>query len=208
MFPFFHDIGPGAEQTIIEKIETNVDMDDAIFKMPEKIKKRENLSEDGFKKEVDTYLTLSTKKDVFSGTALVAKEGKTIFKKAYGLAERELNIPNTLNTRFSLASINKMFTAVAVAQLVQQGKLSYDDLIGKYLGADWVRPEVGEKVKISHLLTHTSGMGEYLTDELLGKDLTTADYKALTRVKTLSYEPGEKWQYCNTSNRGRCESAD
>ena len=187
-----------------------VDMDDAVFKMSEKIKEKENLSEhrfkyewenlseNGFKKELDTYLTRSTKKDVFSGVVLVAKEGKTIFKKAYGMADRELNIPNTLNTRFSLASINKMFTAVAVAQLVAQGKLSYDDLIGKYLGADWVRPEVGEKVKIYHLLTHTSGMGEYLTEELLGKYLTTEDYKALTRVQTLSYEPGAKWEYCNT----------
>jgi CubicO group peptidase (beta-lactamase class C family) len=169
------------------------------FKMPEKIKKRENSSKDGFTKELDAYLTRSTKKDVFSGAVLVTKEGKTIFKKAYGMADIELNIPNTLNTRFCLGSINKTFTAVAIAQLVEQGKLSYDDLIGKYLGADWVRPEVGKKVKISHLLTHTSGIGEYLTaDFLLEKYLTTEDHKDLTRLKTLSYEPGSKWQYCNT----------
>jgi CubicO group peptidase (beta-lactamase class C family) len=166
--------------------------------MPEKIKEKVNLSEDGFKKELDAYLTQSAKNDVFSGAVLVAKEGKTIFKKAYGMADRELNIPNTLNTRFCLGSINKTFTAVAIAQLVEQGKLSYDDLIGKYLGADWIRPGVGKKVKISHLLTHTSGMVEYLTDDLLGKYLTTEDYKALTRLNTLSYEPGSKWQYCNT----------
>jgi CubicO group peptidase (beta-lactamase class C family) len=168
------------------------------FKIPEEIKEKENLSEEGFRKKLDAYLTQSTEKDEFSGVVLVAKEGKTIFKKAYGMADRELNIPNTLNTRFSLASINKTFTAAAIAQLEEQGKLSYDDLIGKYLGADWIRPEVGKKVKICHLLTHTSGIGEYLTDDLLGKYLTTEDYKALTRIQTLSYEPGEKWQYCNT----------
>ena len=94
------------------------------FKMPEKIKEKEDLSEEGFKKELDAYLTQSAKNDLFSGVVLVAKEGKTIFKKAYGMADRELNIPNTLNTRFCLGSINKTFTAVAIAQLVQQSKLS------------------------------------------------------------------------------------
>jgi D-alanyl-D-alanine carboxypeptidase len=71
--------------------------------------------------------------DKFAGAVLVAKEGKPIFAQAYGLTDREHNIRNTLQTRFSLASINKMFTALATMQLIQAGKLALDDPLGKYL---------------------------------------------------------------------------
>jgi len=203
LFPYFHEmkIGKFAEQTVIEKIEMNVDMDNSIFKMPE-IGAKKKFSDTGFVKELDAYLTLSTERDIFSGVVLFAKEGKPIFKKAYGMADRKLNIPNQANTKFHLGSMNKMFTAVTIAQLVEQEKLSYDDFIGKYLGTGWVRPEVGKTVKISHLLTHTSGIAEYLTDELLNSSAdiyrTLEDYKALVRKKTLNFKPGTRWQYSNT----------
>src|SRR5215212_668754 len=69
----------------------------------------------------------------FSGVALIAKDGRPVFQHAYGVADRERGIANTLETRINLGSMNKMFTAVAIAQLVAQGKLSYQDPLSKYL---------------------------------------------------------------------------
>jgi CubicO group peptidase (beta-lactamase class C family) len=200
MFPFYHDIT--GEQTIIERMEINVGIDDSIFKMPQKTDRMDQLSDSEFIQELDAYLETNTEKDLFSGVVLVAREGKPIFKKAFGMADRERNIPNQVNTRFCIGSMNKMFTAVAIAQLVEQGKLSYDDLIGKYLGAEWILSEVGEKVKISHLLSHTSGIAEYLTDEFYVSSAETyrtlEDYKPVVKDRPLTFKPGTRWEYCNT----------
>jgi len=200
MFPFYHDIT--GEQTIIERIEMNVDIDDSIFQMPQKTAKPDQLSVSEFVRELDAYLETNTEKDIFSGVVLFAREGTPIFKKAYGMADRERNIPNQVDTKFCIGSMNKMCTAVAITQLVEQGKLSYGDLIGKYLGADWILSAVGEKVKISHLLSHTSGIAEYLTDEFVissaGTYRTLEDYKPIVKEKSLTFEPGTRWAYCNT----------
>lgn len=96
---------------------------------------------------------------------LVAKDGMPILKKAYGLASRAYNVPNRIDTKFNLGSMNKMFTAVAIAQLAEQGKLSFDDTISKHL-PDYPNKAVAEKVTIHHLLTHTSGLGNYFTYQL------------------------------------------
>jgi CubicO group peptidase (beta-lactamase class C family) len=208
MFPFYHDItGENSSNNwmfkiIIERIEMNVDIDDSIFKMPPKTSKPDRPSVSEFVRELDVYLETNTEKDIFSGVVLFAREGKPIFKKAYGMADREGNIPNQLNTKFCIGSMGKMFTAVSIAQLVEQGKLSYDDLIGKYLGADWILPEVGEKVKISHLLSHTSGIAEFLDDEFYkftepGTHWTLEDRKPIVKEKSLTFEPGTRWAYCN-----------
>jgi CubicO group peptidase (beta-lactamase class C family) len=200
MFPFYHDIT--GEQTIIERTEINVDIDDSIFKMPPKTAKMDQLSVSEFVQELDAYLETNTENDLFSGVVLVAREGKPIFKKAYGMADRERNISNQVDTKFCIGSMNKMFTAVAIAQLVEQGRLSFDDLIRKYLGPEWIPSEVGEKVKISHLLSHTSGIAEYLTDEFLISSAeiyrTLEDYKPIIKEKSLTFEPGTRWEYCNT----------
>ena len=73
-------------------------------------------------------------------------------------------MPNTLDTKFNLGSMNKMFTAVTIAQLVEQGKLSYDDPLSKFL-PDFPSAEAAKKIRIKHLLTHTSGLGSYFNDE-------------------------------------------
>jgi CubicO group peptidase (beta-lactamase class C family) len=209
MFPFYHDItGKNLSNNwmlkqIIERIEMNVDIDDSIFKMPQKTAKPDQPSVSEFVQELDAYLETNTKKDIFSGVVLFAREGKPIFEKAYGMADRERNIPNQVDTKFCIGSMGKMFTAAAIAQLVEQGNLSYDDLIGKYLGADWILPEVCEKVKISHLLSHTSGIAEFLDDEFYkfteaGTHWTLEDRKPIVKEKSLTFEPGTRWAYCNT----------
>jgi len=185
-----------------EKVISNTGLEDSLFKMPQKADQPDRLSVSEFVRELDAYLETNTEKDIFSGVVLFAREGKPIFKKAYGMADREHNIPNQLNTKFCIGSMGKMFTAVAIAQLAEQGKLSYDDLIGKYLGADWIQPEVGEKVKISHLLSHTSGIAEYLDDEFYkfaepGTHWTLEDRKPIVKEKSLTFEPGTRWAYCN-----------
>jgi CubicO group peptidase (beta-lactamase class C family) len=98
------------------------------------------------------------KQSGFSGTALVAKDGRPLLEQGYGAADRTRGVPNNPRTRFCIASLGKMFTAVAIAQLVQQGKVSFADPIGKYLRG--FATDVADKVTIADLLTHTSGLGD------------------------------------------------
>src|ERR1043165_3527010 len=102
--------------------------------------------------------------DLFSGAVLVAKDGKTVFAQAYGLADREKKTPNTLKTRFRLGSMNKMFTAVATLQLVQNGKLDLKAPFGNYL-TDYLNKDVASKVTIEQMLTHTGGTGDIFGPE-------------------------------------------
>lgn len=97
--------------------------------------------------------------DKFAGDVLIAKDGRVIFAQAYGLADREHRIPNTLHTRFGMASVGKMFTAVATLHLVKARKIKLDDAVGKYL-TDYPNQEVASKVTIRELLNHTGGTGD------------------------------------------------
>jgi CubicO group peptidase (beta-lactamase class C family) len=140
-----------------------------------------------------------TGSDRFAGAVLVAKQGKPIFAQAYGLADREHTIPNTLQTRFSLASINKVFTAVATMQLVQAGKLALDDPLGRYL-TDYPDKELAAKVTIGELLTNTGGTGDIWGPEFDKHRLqlrTLPDYINLYGKRPLRFEPGSRWEYSN-----------
>lgn len=83
--------------------------------------------------------------------------GKIIFQGAYGEANKDFRVRNNLETKFNLGSINKMVTAIAIAQLVEQNKLSFDDSLSKYI-PDFPYKYSSKKIKISHLLSHTSGL--------------------------------------------------
>jgi CubicO group peptidase (beta-lactamase class C family) len=138
-------------------------------------------------------------KDGFSGAVLVARHGKPIFAQAYGLADREKRIANTLDTRFRIGSMNKMFTATAILQLVQARKLSLDDTVGKHL-PDYPNKHVASKVKIHHLLTHTGGTGDIFGPDYDAKRLelrTLEDYVKLYGNRELLHEPGEGDRYSN-----------
>ena len=150
-------------------------------------------------KDVDAQLSKLTADDQFSGAVLIAKDGKVLWQKAYGLANREAKTPNTLETRFRLGSMNKMFTSVAIAQLVQQGKLKYSDTLAHVL-PDYPNQEVAAKITVHQLLTHTSGLGDFFGEEFRQKkdslhDLK--DYLPLFAGKPLQYEPGQGWAYSN-----------
>ncbi len=154
----------------------------------------------GFKGEIAIYLDDLAAKDSFSGVVLVARDGKPILEKAYGWANRDHEIPNQVDTKFNLGSMNKMFTAIAVLQLAQQGKLAVDDTIVEHL-PDYPNREVAGQVTIHHLLTHTSGLGDFFTAEFLeiSKDRfrTLNDYLPLFVDQPLQFEPGSQGSYSN-----------
>jgi CubicO group peptidase (beta-lactamase class C family) len=152
--------------------------------------------------ELKAHLERLAAADGLSGVVLLEKDGEILLHEAHGEAIKGYDVPNKPDTKFNLGSMNKMFTAVAIAQLEEEGRLSYDDPIGKYLGREWVRPEVGERVRIHHLLTHTSGLGSYFTPEFM--DASRArfrdidDYRTIVDDDSLRFEPGTRWAYSNT----------
>src|SRR6185436_10655890 len=157
--------------------------------------------------ELVTAVRAKIEKDVatdrFAGTAIVARvtngTPKIIFSSAYGLADREKKIANTLDTRFRIGSMNKMFTAVSILQLVQAGKIKLTDPLGKYL-TDYPNKDVASKVTIHQLLTHTGGTGDIFGPDFAAHRLelrALTDYVGLYGARALRYEPGGRWEYSN-----------
>jgi D-alanyl-D-alanine carboxypeptidase len=137
--------------------------------------------------------------DAFAGALLVARHGKVLLQDAWGRANRDSGTPNTLDTRFRIGSMNKMFTAVATLQLIEAGKLALDDPIGKYL-RDYPNKDVASKVTVRHLLTHTGGTGDIFGPEFEQNRLklrTHADYVKLFGSRGLTHEPGARFEYSN-----------
>ena len=153
-------------------------------------------------RELGEFMKKLADADVFSGTVLLAKDGKPVFQGAYGVANKDFNVPNKLDTKFNLGSMNKMFTAVSIAQLVEKGKLSYDDPLSKFI-PDFPDAESAQKIKIKHLLSHTSGLGGYFSDrwnKMSRASVRTVDDMMVVakQDEKLLFEPGTKWQYSNT----------
>jgi len=149
---------------------------------------------------LEAYLAEQAKADEFSGTVLVARKGRVLYEKAFGLANKDFGVPNRVDTKFNLGSINKFFTKIAVGQLVQEGKLSFDDTLGKIL-PDYPNPDARQKVTIRHLLNMTSGIGDFFGPEFEGtpKDRIRSikDYLPLFSSKPLAFEPGIQRKYSN-----------
>ena len=160
------------------------------------------LSDTDIVEQIKGYVERLASRDVFSGTVLLAKGGKPLYRAAFGEANKDFGVRNTVDTKFNLGSMNKMFTAVSVLQLSEKGKLSLDDTLGKFLPPGTMRPEVLSKVRIKHLLSHTSGLGSYFTEEWDGMSRarfrTVDDWMALVKPESLAFEPGTKWAYSNT----------
>ena len=137
----------------------------------------------------------------FIGTVLVAKGGQIVFEKGYGMANIELDVPSTPDTKFRLGSITKQFTSTAILQLQEQGKLSVQDLACKYVDNC---PESWKPVTIHQLLTHTSGipsytaMPEFPKPKFMRQPLSPIEVVMLTKDKPLDFPPGTKYRYDNT----------
>lgn len=154
--------------------------------------------------EVDRYLGGLAAADQLSGTVLVARDGDPVLSRSYGYADREKGLRNRADTIFCLGSVTKLFTAVAVAQLAQRGALSLVDPIGRHL--DGFAADVAGKVTIHHLLTHTSGLGDFTRDAGYFEEAagwTTPEQVMdgtlrYVRTEPLAFLPGSSDAYSNS----------
>lgn len=167
-----------------------------------KIPKHSDLaSKQEIAKELNKYVKRMGKKGVFSGSVLLSKENNIILKKTTGLANRRFNISNNVETKFNLGSMNKMFTAVAIMQLVESGRLSLNDRLSLFIDESWLSKEISQKIQIKHLLSHTAGLGSYFNDiyRSSAKDnfRDLSDYKVLIEGDVLKFKPGKGYAYSN-----------
>jgi CubicO group peptidase (beta-lactamase class C family) len=137
----------------------------------------------------------------FTGTVLVSDHDKVIFKKGYGMANREWNIPNTPDVKFRLGSITKQFTSMLIMQQVARGTIQLDGHLSDYL--PYYRKDTGSKVTISHLLSHTSGIPSYTDDPKFFNEVSRNYYPVDDFIKKfcsgdLQFEPGSKFHYDNS----------
>lgn len=149
--------------------------------------------------KLDEYTNSEVKEGRFSGAVLVARDGKVLLSKGYGMANIENDIPNTPQTRFRIGSLTKQFTAMAILILQERHALNVQDSICKYLPQC---PGAWQPITIHHLLTHTSGLPDYmytvnLTDEDRAYSPLTRDLDRL-RKGSLDFAPGTKFNYCNS----------
>lgn len=149
--------------------------------------------------QLEAQLERATAADAFSGVVLIAKNGKPIFETARGLEDRERRIKNSMQTKFRLGSMNKMFTAVAILQLRDAGKLALDDTLAKWL-PDYPNAQLASEVTLHHLLTHTGGTGDIFGPDYEAnrtKLLTHQDYVNLYGKRNLEFKPGARFAYSN-----------
>jgi CubicO group peptidase (beta-lactamase class C family) len=147
----------------------------------------------------DKILSEQFKTDEPGVTALVSRNGQIIYKKAFGMANLELNTPMQLDNVFWVASIGKQFTSVAILQLMEQGKLKLQDEITKFI-PDY--PTQGNKITIEHLLTHTSGIQNFSgmkdPEKKLALDCSPNEVIDFFKDLPMLFAPGTKWEYNNS----------
>ncbi len=147
-----------------------------------------------FDRQVQAYV----RNGDFSGSILVAKDGRVLFQKSYGMANHEWEIPNSEKTKFHIASVTKTFTAAAILRLEQEGKLKLSDPLSKYV-PDFLN---GERITIAQMLAHSSGLPDYYSlPEYATKKyqrVTLPELIAWVKTKPLDFLPGSKNSYSNT----------
>ena len=149
--------------------------------------------------ETHKRLDALANEDKLSGTFLLAQNGKVLLERSEGNADRSTHVRNELNTRLRLASVGKMFTAVAILQLIDAGKIRLDDTIAQHL-KNYPDPTTAKRVTIRQLLNHTSGLGEIFDDDAQKNKLklkSLSDYITGYGSKPLEFEPGSKDKYAN-----------
>jgi len=149
--------------------------------------------------EIDQVLNEYVKLDLFSGTVLVAKEGKIIYAKAFGEADKDFHVKNTLETKYNIGSIGKTFTGTSIMQLTEKGKLNVMDPVIKHL-PDFPH---GDKILIHHLLTHTSGTHNYFAHPEFAQKMfrirSVGAALPLIYDQELRFEtPGKEFSYSNS----------
>jgi CubicO group peptidase (beta-lactamase class C family) len=149
--------------------------------------------------KIDKILRTQFKTNETGVSALVAKDGNVIYRKAFGKADLELDVDMTSKNVFEVGSITKQFTSVAILMLLEEGKLSLDDEITKFIPT---YPTNGKKITIHHLLTHTSGIKSYTSMQRFGEvmtiDETPLKFIDFFKNEPMDFDPGEKYLYNNS----------
>jgi D-alanyl-D-alanine carboxypeptidase len=155
-------------------------------------------SEQELTSDLDGFLERFSKAGGFSGVVLVARRGQVIFEKAYGDARREPSTPNQVSTRFNIASVGKIFTAMIVFELIEEHKLALGGKICDYLPNYPLKEAC--PITIDQLLTHTSGLPDVITPRLIlavDRFKTPQDYIDTFGRDPLIFKPGKGWAYSN-----------
>jgi CubicO group peptidase (beta-lactamase class C family) len=153
-----------------------------------------------FERRADALLKAHLARGDFSGVVLVAHNGRPIFRRAYGLANREWNVPVTVDTEFRIGSVTKQFTAAAIFQLIEAGKVALDDPVSTYVEG---LPHAWTGITIRQLLNHTSGIADFVQYNgfIHGParlDLMPDQILDLVRDQPLEFAPGSRFKYTNT----------
>lgn len=164
--------------------------------------KGSHLTEKQFLQMITDVIQRICERDVFSGTVLIAQGDELLLTHACGEASKRFHVPNNIETKFNLGSMNKMFTATAVTQIVEKGLLSFEDTIDKHVDESWLPKEITSKITVHHLLTHTSGLGSYFNETYMkgskGLYRKVNDFKPLVKGEKPAFEPGKRFRYSNT----------
>lgn len=149
--------------------------------------------------ELERVVAQAAEDDRFSGVMLIARGSDIVFIRSYNYACRRFGVKNQIDTRFDIASLGKMFTGVAIGQVVEEGLLSFSAPLSRYLPE--YPSEISERVTIHHLLTHTSGLGSIFDG---GWDIASqARFRTFQEIiphfrdRPLLFEPGAAWEYSN-----------
>lgn len=157
-----------------------------------------NLDPTSMQPKIDELVGQYVDLDIFSGVVLVADKGKPVYHKAFGLSNREKNIANTTDTKFIIGSMNKTFTQAVIMNLIDEGKLSYDDKLVTLLKGFTQRGV--EEITVAQLVNHTSGFGDYFSPEFENMPYKNKNIKGITElIKNLDlhFEPGTEDLYSN-----------
>ena len=152
----------------------------------------------------EEFVAEQAAQDQFSGTILLAHRGRTVLARSYGMADKELGIPNRPGTIFNIASLSKIFTGIAACQLAAEGKIDFYATLGTYL--DGFPAQIAGTVTVYQMFTHTSGMGNYQASPLWQHEAKTwttprqefADTMAVIRQSPLLFTPGTAYGYSNS----------
>jgi D-alanyl-D-alanine carboxypeptidase len=151
---------------------------------------------------VEAFATKLADSDEFSGVVLLTRRGELLVRRGYGLADRKTGRPNTPETPFMLSSVGKMFTAVAIAKLVERKQLSFDSTLGSLL-PEYPSAEARDQVTVRHLLTMSSGIPDLFRVPEFWAQVATikspTDFWKFFAMSPLQFRPGTQWSYSNSN---------